>query len=155
MSPNTIADLIRRDAPTFAETATIAEGLAALRTTGLPALAVTDERGRYAGIFGEREFFAALFPGYVRDLGYAAFVPSSIAAALEKRGGCLAEPIGRWMHADHLEASTDVSDLQLAETFLHHDVLIVPICDAGTVIGVITRRDFFNALADRLARGGG
>jgi CBS-domain-containing membrane protein len=150
MNDQAIADLIRRDVPTLAKSTTIAEALAALRSTGLPALPVVDGQNRYAGIFGEREFIAALFPGYVRDLGYAAFVPRSIEAALDKRAGCRNEPVSQWMNAEHLEADPDVSDVQLAETFLNHDVLVVPICDRGTVTGLITCRDFFNALADRL-----
>ena len=44
-------------------------------------------------------------------------------------------------------AGPDASDVQLAETFLHHRVLIVPVVDGGRVIGVVTRADFFRELA--------
>jgi len=44
----------------------------------------------------------------------------------------------------------DFSDTQLAEIFLHHRVLIIPIVDAGRVTGIVTREDFFRALAQRL-----
>jgi hypothetical protein len=43
----------------------------------------------------------------------------------------------------------DYSDTQLAELFLHHRVLIVPIATAGKVHAVVTRKDFFCALVDR------
>jgi hypothetical protein len=33
------------------------------------------------------------------------------------------------MNTEHVEAGPDVSDVQLAETFLNHRVLVVPICD--------------------------
>jgi CBS domain-containing protein len=150
MSSRTIADLIHRDVPTLRAGTTVGEAIAMLRGTGLPALPVVDDHGGYVGIFGEREFIAALFPGYLRDIGHAAFVPRSIEVALDKRAGCVHEPVSQWMNAEHLEAGPDVSDVQLAETFLNHRVLVVPICDRGTITGLITRRDFFDALADRL-----
>jgi CBS domain-containing protein len=37
----------------------------------------------------------------------------------------------------------------VAETFLHHRVLIVPVRQGGRVVGVITRSDFFAGLAAR------
>jgi len=42
--------------------------------------------------------------------------------------------------------------VQLAETFLHHRVLIVPVVDQGRVRGIVTRWDFFKAVAKRLNR---
>ena len=44
----------------------------------------------------------------------------------------------------------------MAEIFLHHRVLIVPVTDGGRVVGVITRGDFFRSVAERfLGRAGG
>ncbi len=45
----------------------------------------------------------------------------------------------------------DWSDAGLAEIFLHHRVLIVPVFADGRVQGVITRSDFFRALVDHVA----
>jgi CBS domain-containing protein len=45
---------------------------------------------------------------------------------------------------------TDFSDAQVAEIFPHHRVLILPVIDdGGRVSGVITRSDFFRAIARR------
>ena len=44
----------------------------------------------------------------------------------------------------------DYSDVQVAEIFLHHRVLMIPVVEDGRVVGVITRSDFFERLADRL-----
>jgi CBS domain-containing protein len=44
---------------------------------------------------------------------------------------------------------SDFSDAQVAEIFLHHRVLIVPVGDDGRVVGVITRADFFRSVAER------
>ena len=39
--------------------------------------------------------------------------------------------------------------MQLAEIFLHHRVLVVPVVDDGQVLGIITRHAFFPAVAQR------
>jgi CBS domain-containing protein len=115
----------------------------------LPALPAVERDGSFAGIFGEREFMAALFPGYVGELASAAMVSRSVDETIERRSHCAEEPIRRWLTTDHVVVEDAFSDTQLAEIFLHHRVLIVPIATAGRVHGVITRHDFFRALVDR------
>jgi len=39
------------------------------RASDVPALPVIDATGKLRGIFGEREFIGALFPGYLTTLG--------------------------------------------------------------------------------------
>ena len=129
------------------------EAVRAVLDAGLPALPVVDRDDKLVGIFGEREFLGALFPGYVKELPYAAFVPRSIESVLEKRGTCRSEPVRGHMNTDHVEVVPDYPDVQLAEVFLHHRVLIVPVTDAGRVIGVVTRSEFFAALAERFLAG--
>lgn len=116
---------------------------------GLPALPAIEVDGSFAGIFGEREFMAALFPGYVGELGSAAMVSRSVDETIERRADCAAQPIRRWLTTDHVLVEDDFSDTQLAELFLHHRVLIVPIATAGRVHALVTRHDFFRALVDR------
>ena len=43
------------------------------------------------------------------------------------------------MNTEHVDVGPDHSDTQVAEIFLHHRVLIVPVVDHGRVTGVITR----------------
>jgi len=117
--------------------------------TDLPALPVVDERERFKGVFGEREFVTALFPGYVGQLKGAAFLRGSLDKALEKRDGCRSELVRDHMNTEHVEVSSDHSDLQVAEIFLHHRVLIVPVVDDGKVVDVIARHGFFRELAER------
>ena len=117
---------------------------------GLPGLPVVERDGKFVGIFGEREFMAALFPGYVGELGSAAMIRRPIDDAIERRVGCRAEPIRKYLTTDHVLVEDDFSDTQLAELFLHHRVLIVPIATGGRVHAVVTRGDFFTALAEKL-----
>ena len=149
MSPKTLNDAIRREAPILRDTATVTDAVRQVLDADLPALPVVDEKGRFVGIFGEREFMGAFFPGYLDTLGYAGFVPKRLEDVLERRGQCTTELVRKHMNTEHVDAPADASDVQLAETFLHHRVLIIPVTDGGRVTGVITRRDFFRALAER------
>ena len=47
----------------------------------LPGLPAVEKDGSYAGIFGEREFMAALFPGYVGELGSSAMIRKPIGVS--------------------------------------------------------------------------
>jgi CBS domain-containing protein len=127
-------------------------GHAALRIikAGLPALPVVKEDGSFAGIFGEREFVAAVFPRYVETLAWAAWIPGAVDQGIQLREDCLAEPIRSYLTTENVAVEGDRSDVALAETFLHHRVLIVPITADGLVRAVVTRSDFFRALAERL-----
>jgi CBS domain-containing protein len=129
---------------------TIEHAVRRLLETDLPALPVVDPTGRFAGIFGEREFFSALFPGYLDQLHGAAFLHRSLDETLEKRESCRSERVEQHMNREHIDVGPDHSDVQVAETFLHHRVLIIPVVDRMRVTGVITRSDFFHALAERL-----
>jgi predicted transcriptional regulator len=63
------------------------------------------------------------------------------------------EPVAKHMNTEHIDVPPDFSDVQLAEVFIHHRVLIVPITENHKVVGVITRTDFFRALAERFTAG--
>jgi CBS domain-containing protein len=154
MSPRTIVELVHREVPLIGERQRVGEAVALVLESGVPALPVVDGAQRLAGIFGEREFITALFPGYVKNLKYAAFVPKSIDAALEKRQSCRAEPVAQHMNTEHIDVPADFSDIQLAEVFLHHRVLIVPVTEGKRVSGIVTRSDFFAVLAERFVANG-
>jgi CBS domain-containing protein len=128
-------------------------GTAARRVieTGLPALPAVEEDGKFAGIFGEREFMAALFPGYVKELASSRMISRTMDDAIERRADCAEEPIRKYLTTDAVVVDDDYSDTQLAELFLHHRVLIIPIATKGRIHAVVTRNDFFQALAARFA----
>jgi CBS domain-containing protein len=150
MSPQRIASTVRREVPLLRDDACLRDAVMQIVQADVPALPVVDGRGRLRGIFGEREFIGALFPGYLKTLGYAGFVPRSLDEALDRRGSCADEPVAEHMNTEHIDVGEDYSDTQLAEIFLHHRVLIIPIVDGGRVAGIVTREDFFRALAERL-----
>jgi CBS domain-containing protein len=149
MSPRTISDDVLREPAVLHKKETIEDAVRTLLEHKLPALPVVDERERFAGVFGEREFMSALFPGYLDQLKGAAFLRRSLDETLEKRDACRMDPVGKYMNTEHVDVAPDFADTQVAEIFLHHRVLIVPIVDHGRVTGLITRSEFFRAIAER------
>jgi CBS-domain-containing membrane protein len=128
----------------------VRSAVARILDSGLPALPVVESDGRLYGIFGERELIAAVFPGYVSQLRSAAFVPQSLDEVLERRLACADEPVSKYATTEPVAVGLDHSDVQLAEIFLHHRVLIIPVTDEdGCVSGVVTRSAFFEALVRR------
>lgn len=150
MSPRRLTESLVREAPHVTVDAPVADALRAILDSNLPAVPVVDADGGLAGVFGEREFMQALFPGYFGQLKSASFVRRALDESLEKRAGCGAEPVSKHMLTEHVEVQSDASDAQIAEIFLHHRVLLLPVCEDGAVVGVILRRDFFHRLAERV-----
>ena len=149
MSPRTVSSIVLRDTPRLRTDDDVAHATRRLLEARLPALPVVDARERLVGLFGEREFFGAVFPGYLKELKYAGFIRQSLEDALEKRDECRHEPVSRYMNTEHVDVSGDFSDLHVAEIFLHHRVLVVPVTEDHRVIGLITRGDFFRSVAER------
>ena len=150
MSPRSItADLVREIPPLLASD-TVESAVRLLLDSDLPALPAVEADGRLAGIFGEREFMTALFPRYLGELSSAKFVPRSLDQTLEKRAVCRREAVREYLNTEDIAVPLDYSDAHVAETFLHHRILIVPVLENRRVVGVITREDFFRRLADRL-----
>jgi CBS domain-containing protein len=149
MSPRAISDLVVTSPPLLHVDDPVEAAVRTVVDAELPALPVVDDQERWVGIFGEREFMEALFPGYLKTLKGAAFLTRTLDEAIDKREACRIEPVGRHMLTEHVEVGPDFSDAHIAEVFLHHRVLVVPIVDDRRVVGLITRRDFFRALAER------
>ena len=149
MTPDQLSRDLVHQAPLLRRDETVGAAIRQVLDSGLPALPVVDANDRLVGIFGEREFMGALFPGYLKELKYAGFVPSTLDDAIEKRAACRDEPVGDYMTTEHIDVGSDFSDAELAETFLHHRVLVIPVVDSGRVEGVITRAEFFRRLGER------
>lgn len=147
--PNSIAKQTIREIEPLRADELIGPAARRVIEEGLPALPAVEDDGRFAGIFGEREFLIALFPGYVGELASGAMISRSADETIERRSHCSEEPIRKYLTTDHVLVEDDYSDTHLAEIFLHHRVLIAPIATQGRVHAVITRRDFFCELVDR------
>ncbi|MBA3421206.1 MAG: CBS domain-containing protein [Thermoleophilaceae bacterium] len=153
MSPDTLKRALVRQVPVLRSEQEVGDAVREIVESGLPALPVVDGAKALYGVFGERELIGALFPGYFQELRSARFIPHSIDEVIEQRLECRHDPVGKYANTEQVAAGPDWSDAQLAETFLHHRVLIVPVLDErGRVHGVVTRSDFFKALGERLTQ---
>ncbi|MEO8092661.1 MAG: CBS domain-containing protein [bacterium] len=148
--PNSIVDAIMRETDPLDADEPVGGAARKVVDSGLPALPAVESDGAFAGIFGERELMSALFPGYVGALGSAAVISRSIDDPIERRLDCRAEPIRKYLTTDHVAVGDEYSDTQLAEIFLHHRVLVIPITTEGRVRAVVTRGDFFRVLVEKL-----
>ena len=149
MSPRSLTDPLLRETPVVRADETVADAVRAVLDSELPALPVTED-DKLLGIFGEREFLGAVFPGYLKELKYAGFVKRSLEDALEKRASCRSEAVRQYVNTEHVDVGADYSDAEVAEIFLHHRVLVLPVTEDRRVVGVITRSDFFRSVAERL-----
>ena len=148
MPDSIVKEAMREIAPLNADDS-IATAARRVLDTDLPALPAVEDDGSFAGIFGEREFMKALFPGYVSELASARMVSRSMDASIERRLECAVEPIRRYLTTEAVTVEDDFSDTQLAELFLHHRVLVIPVATEGRVHAVVTRHDFFRTLVAR------
>jgi CBS domain-containing protein len=153
--PNSIVKQAIREVEPLSNSDTVGVAVNRVIESRLPALPVVDADGTFVGIFGEREFMAALFPGYLDELASARMVRRSMDETIKRRIECNLEPVTAYLTTDHVLVDEDYSDTQLAEIFLHHRVLIVPVAYRGRVRAVVTRSDYFAALAERFARATG
>jgi CBS domain-containing protein len=153
--PDSIGRSVIREVEPLSADELIAEAVRKVLDSGLPGLPAVDADGLFVGIFGEREFMKALFPGYMDELGSGAMIRRSIDDAIERREACRSESIRDYLTTDHVVVEDDYSDTQLAEIFLHHRVLVVPIATDGRVHAVVTRADFFAALFEKFEAAGG
>ena len=96
-----------------------------------------------------REFLGAVFPGYLEQLKYAGMIKRDLEDALEKRQECRHDEVRTYAQTERIDVGRDFSDVQVAEIFLHHDVLIVPVTEHRRVVGVVTRADFFRSIGER------
>ena len=147
--PKSIVNSTIREVEPLKVSDTVGEATRRVMEAEIPGLPVVDAKGRFAGIFGEREFMAALFPGYFSELGSSAMIRRSIDHTIDRREGCVSESIESYLTTDHVLVEDDYSDTHLAELFLHHRVLVIPIATEKRVHAVVTRGDFFRALASR------
>jgi CBS domain-containing protein len=150
MTAQPLGDLVTYDVPLLKKDEPVGAAVREIVASGLPALPVVDNGAWLRGIFGEREFIGAIFPGYLSEMRSLSFLTEATDELIDSRAECRYDPVSKYMTTEHVEVAPGYSVAHLAEIFLHHRVLIVPVVNHGEVGGVVTRARFFAALVERM-----
>jgi CBS domain-containing protein len=131
MTPRRLTETIVRPPLVVCSDARVGDALAAMVAADLPAVAVVDSDGHYRGVFGEREVIRALFPPDGRP------------------GAARRAAVGDYADTACRPVETTCSEAAIAAMLARPGVPIVPVVEHRRPVGMVTRRDFARALADR------
>jgi CBS domain-containing protein len=143
-----LRDLALTDA-SVADTATLAEAVAALFEARVPALAVVDGERRVLGIFSERDVLRAVFPGYLAEIRHTAFLPDDSTALDELSFGVRERPVRDFARRTELLRAGD-SQIHAAERLVHSGEDALPVVDGDRFIGMLSVAALCHARLDRI-----
>jgi CBS domain-containing protein len=133
---------VRRGAPFL-------EAARALLDAETSAIAVLGDEDRVVGVFTDDDFLRGLFPGYLEELHYTAFLVEDgelLLASIEAAAG---EPVDRYMR-DPVTVEIDSSVAHVVERFLHTPWGAVAVVENGRFVGMIDQVAFIRQLLRRL-----
>jgi CBS domain-containing protein len=138
-------ELIPASVPRSATFLEAAEELAARR---VPLLAVLDDGGRVAGLFGGQEVLAGLFPPYLSELRHTAFATDDPGLLDERARTVRTEPVERHMR-EAVVVDEETSAMHVAELFLHCGLGALAVLREGEFVGMLVRTEFVRAMLKR------
>ncbi|GAA0512152.1 histidine kinase [Paractinoplanes deccanensis] len=129
-------DVMTTPVLTVAPTAPVEDAVALLTTNGVTALPVITSTGDLTGMVSEGDLLRHRVPAdptahLMPPPAPEATRPTTVAEAMTP------DPVTTWPEAD-------VADI--AAAMLKHDVRSIPVLDAGTVVGIVSRRDILRAM---------
>jgi CBS domain-containing protein len=130
--------------------ATFGDAASVLRSKGVSAVAVLDERNRVVGLFTEDDLLAGLFPRYLEELHHTAFAPDDPEALAHRAREVTTERVEQHMR-NPVTVEIDSSVLHTAEVFLHCEWGALAIVKAGEFVGMLAQIDFCKQLLATLA----
>jgi CBS domain-containing protein len=142
-----LRDLALTDASVL-ETASLAEGVAALFETRVPAIAVLDDARRVLGILSEREVLRAVFPGYLAEIRHSAFLTDDASALDELAARARDRPVRHFMRTSEVLELSD-SQIHAAERLMHSGDDALPVVDGGRFVGMLSVAGLCHARLDR------
>ena len=131
------------------ETASLAEAVAALFATRVPAIAVLDDAGRVLGILSEREVLGAVFPGYLGEIRHSAFLTDDASALDELAARARDRPVRDFMRTSEVLELSD-SQIHAAERLMHSGDDALPVVDGGRFVGMLSVAGLCHARLDRI-----
>jgi CBS domain-containing protein len=133
---------VRRGAPFL-------EAARALLDAETSAIAVLGDEDRVVGVFTDDDFLRGLFPGYLEELHYTAFLVEDgelLLASIEAAAG---EPVDRYMR-EPVTVEIDSSVAHVVERFLHTPWGAVAVVENRRFVGMVDQLAFIRHLLRRL-----
>lgn len=131
-------------------TDTVAAALAQMNATQSSALPVTDESGRFVGVFGAKQALALVLPRAARlgsDLGDLAYVKDSLDD-VRKRYAAFADKPVRSAMAEHDRVSPDTAMIEALLLLERGDCFLPVVDSAGKLVGIITADKALQVVAE-------
>jgi CBS domain-containing protein len=149
---STVADIMERDAPSIAETASIEEVVAQFKEQDVPALPVVNEGGRCVGVITEKDLVIAdedgdlHIPHYIELFGGLLFFPPELRH-FERRLRKASAARAKDLMSDPpvtVEPGTSIHDA--AHVIVERGHSRLPVVEHGRYVGLVTRADVLSAL---------
>lgn len=145
-----IKHLYHKNPKTILSTATVGEVIKVLQEENINGLVVLDHKDRVKGIISLQDIAAATVPRQFRQ--------NVRMAAAMYRQGFFAEicqhlkdkPVTSIMRKEFVSVSLEDNIMSVTADFLKNDLYIVPVIENKALIGVVTRTEIKQAIADSM-----
>jgi CBS domain-containing protein len=133
------------------DTATFAEGSAALLAAGTPAIAVVGADRRLVGVLALADVLRAVFPRYLGELRHTSFLPDDQDLLEQSFNRVRDEPVQRFSRAVE-PLDQDESQTHAAERFIHTGEPALPVVEvvgrSERFVGMLSLADLCHARLD-------
>jgi CBS domain-containing protein len=150
--PSTVADIMERDAPAVAETATVEEVVAQFREQDVPALPVVNEGGRCVGVVTEKDLVIAdeegdlHVPHYIELFGGLVFFPPELRIFEKRLKKAVAAKVSDLMSEPPVVVEPTTTIHEAAHVIVERGHSRLPVVEHGRYVGLVTRADVLSAL---------
>lgn len=145
-----VKDIMVKDFATIPVSATIREAAAILHQGNFSGAPVIDAEGKLVGIVSEKDLFRALFPTYSEFYDEQALMsclgPDGMENRLKEAGGKNVKDILK----EPITATPETPAVQIGAVMLARGIHRLPVLKNGKLVGVVTRREIYRAIFDRI-----
>lgn len=132
-------------------TATFLEAAEVLVSHPVTTIAVLDDEGRVAGLFGDADLLSGFFPGYLAELRHTAFARDDEAILGDRAQTLAPEPVEKHMQRP-VVLDEGTSAVHAAERFLHCDFGALPVTRDQRFVGMLGRAELCRAVLRKWSR---
>jgi CBS domain-containing protein len=115
----------------------------------ISAIAVVDQGERVVGVFTDDDLLRGLFPQYLEELHYTAFLVEDAAALQGSLDAAAGATVDRYMRTP-VTVEIDAGIAHVVERFLHMPWGAVAVVEHGRFVGMVDQIEFIRYLLDRL-----